>query len=281
MWALFAFVFAVGVHAVEFPCYVECSCGQRYWADNARTAASATCRCRKTHISDSMLTLAAVPMTLATTMFIILSHRRAASQHRALIKELVARGIKRCNIAVRYGFSFPDTHGDSPMLPNQICHFSVRFRWIRTAAEAIRDAKGMLRHIVYLENSAKCCFDSFHCIGDMVNKASAKYTLLWLGFLKMFEPNEHMNHHANPVIMGSRCIVFQHTGLAEMRKAVCQSLYRHFDLLLCKHVPLSKLFVPRVSLFGSRKHVSVPIAGPKGKPRVREAMPPGVKKIFK
>ena len=88
-----------------------CSCGFHYSADGKdprRSLNAQIARCTKTHAPSSYLLLPEKPLTMANTLFCILSHKKAHHNDRLLKEQLVGYGVKKQNIFIKYGAQYPE-----------------------------------------------------------------------------------------------------------------------------------------------------------------------------
>ena len=71
-------------------------------------------------------------------------------------------------------------------------------------------------------------------------------------------------------------LVFRGSALRKLHDKLITMKWGHLDLQICRALPETGFYLPKKSLFGSRKHLSVPAGGFFGEPKKRPAAPPGV-----
>jgi hypothetical protein len=137
-------------------------------------------------------------------------------------------------------------------------------------------------HVVYLEASAYVDFASVKTFFETVNEtAPVQPDILWLGYTHPThsKPNSFRDRHPNPSVMGSKCLVFRRKGLRRVHEMLARAKrYCHFDMHLRRAFGKQAFWLPPKSLFGSRKHFSVPAGGLKKSPRMRVRAQPGVRR---
>ena len=244
-----------------WPLWRLCSCGRSFFSGSPGSAKATLSKCRANHFEPADLQLEAGDVTLASTVFIILSHAGQKHHERALQQQLRERGARR--VITVYGHVYGKTkHMGRMVKHNEITAFSVRHRWLRAARNTIKENRSPARAVVYLECNA--CFEAPNLqplIEALVAPAAAD--IRWLGWRKVHRASRWKFKHPNAVIEGSKAIGFVRGGLKRMATAICTRpkqahAYSDFDAMLCRRIAAKHIIRSKPSLFGVRRHKSAP-----------------------
>ena len=223
-----------------YPKWVTCSCKKSFYCAHNPTERSTLSRCRKSHVNEKTLELPGGRLGVNTTLFVILSHddRAVEEQHGKLVAQLFALGAPKQNIYVSYGVNGKKFKRNGKLLEyNQLTHYSALFRWVPKVHNILqkrRTERRLVRAVVYMEYNTVLEVSHVTELLDLVDDES-KSDICWLGFRMVHRPSAYMNRHENPVLDGSKLIVFRRKGLRKMyvaansNKRLC-----HFDLMMCR-----------------------------------------------
>ena len=207
--------------AKGWPAWRLCSCGRSFLCGSLASAKATLSKCRVNHFDLADLKLAAGEVTLAATVFIILSHAGQKHHERALQQQLRKLGARR--VITVYGNVYGKTkHMGRIVKSNQITMFSIRHRWLRAAWKAIQDnARSPTRAVVYLECNAFFEEPTVNLLLDALVASPHSADIRWMGWRRVHRASMWKFKHPNEVIEGSKAIGFVRGGLRRMAAALC------------------------------------------------------------
>ena len=247
--------------------YRACSCGYRWWASSERSFAVQFCRCRQSHVRESVLTLNAKPLTLQNTLFFILTHP-GQSLHRSCVSDLVRWGVPPTNVITKGGVSYNFKHGKRRLRGNERTHFSFRHKWFpRVSKELGKRRAGSVAGVVYCESNTSFETSNVHGLLQYINGYSSK-DIFWLGYTRIRPSGYYGLRTQNAeIVQGSKCIVFRRRGLCRAWGAVTRTgRYGHLDFELSVYIRSAHLHVASRSMVGHRGHYSTSLGDLAWKP---------------
>ena len=102
-----------------WPLWRLCSCGRSFLCGSPGSAKATISKCRANHFEQADLHLAVGEITLASTVFIILSHAGQKHHERALQQQLRERGARR--VITVYGH----VYGKTKHMGRMVKHLSL------------------------------------------------------------------------------------------------------------------------------------------------------------
>lgn len=246
--------------------YISCSCGKTWEDLDPESVRTVLSRCEATHPPSLSLDLKDCRVTLANTLFLIMSLESTHHHDRQLVKELKDLGARHIRV-VRGVVCGSDAarHKGRPVIYNKICHFSVRFKWMRAARQEL--LRRRYASIVYLEATVhiKATWEQ---ILSTIRENPAK-DIFWLAYRRLHRPRHRGPNFLPNNIEGSKCILMRRGGLRLFSRVVTESRMYHFDMMLSANLPKSRTFMAPESMFSLALHSSICGKGRRGKKAVR------------
>ena len=214
------------------------------------------------HVVTDNLVLAEGPPSLSNTLFLIVSHKAAEHNSRAL-KDHVASVVGSAHVHVVYGVPYGFEQVGRRLRYNEICAWV----WIHKAFPRLHDLlqEQSYRCVVLLENNA-IWESSWSSLLELVQNAPASKDIFWPGYIKTHRVTKELPaDRLDRRLQGSKCFVFRGSGLCHFWAALTRpgKLY-HMDMMLSDRLSWRRTFYPQESMFGVRRHKSACSMGRRG-----------------
>ena len=235
-----------------------CECGRQYACASLAAARVTKSRCHANHVHDASIRLQRGLITMSNILWVVLSHHGGRHSATALRHQLVQSGVSSTLIWVKQGFRFGDAkQGRRSIKYNQIAMFSFLFRWLPAVSKFLCRTKRAIRAVVYLECTARGTWKHVRDTLPAMSSAPGR-PLKWLGYRKFHHAKPQRNRHGNPVVEGSKMLVFTGASMVKVRALwKVHSCLGHLDLWLSKVLSPDYIHIPPVSLTSSCRHTSV------------------------
>ena len=189
-------------------------------------------RCKKTHLTPEQLQLSTKPVSVATTLFLVLSFAGHRSRSDKTILHLVQCGALATNVLSVFGFQLNKSkYMGRRIKPCEVVHMGFAHKWLPRVAKLL--ASGCYSAVCYIEDDVRLC----SLVEEIVQFAAAsQHSIIWAGF----DNKPYESSRPGCYQLGTKLVLFKQTGLATMLeiavndrpKAPSAPIFRHLDNLL-------------------------------------------------